>query len=202
MSQDIKPTRSEELRLKQRIELAESGHSVLEKKRDNLIHEFMELIPKLKETQQELSQAFQQANNKIKLAMAFDGIDRIKSISELAKELDADISSDNIMGTAVPEVEIEIKDLEINNPLSLSTRIIEARQAYEQLITRIEKAAEIETAILNLVEEIESTKRRVNALEHKVIPELKDALDYISQRLEEDQRENTFRIKRFKEKES
>ena len=200
MAPDVKPTRSEELRLKNRIELAESGHSVLEKKRDNLIHELMELIPELKEAQEKLAEVYSDARDDVNMAKAFDGVDRVYSISETFDEKKVDIDQKNIMGVPVPEVSFSETESP-ENPLEFTSRMASARESFENLLGRIEKIAELETAILNLVEEIESTKRRVNALEHKVIPEMEEALNYVSQKLEEDERESTFRIKKFKEKE-
>ena len=76
----------------------------------------------------------------------------------------------------------------------------EAADAYSDLIQNIVKAAEMEATLKKLLAEIESTKRRVNALEFKVIPEMKEAQTFIQLRLEEMEREETFRLKRFKNK--
>ncbi len=198
MSQDVKPTRSEELRLKEKIGLAESGHSVLEKKRDNLIHELMDLIPKLKDLEERVCKTYSDALNSSDLAKAFDGVDRLYSLTEKVGETYAEIDSNNIMGTSVPKVEIS-SEKTVFNPLNVSSRVLKTKKNFEELLELIRRKAELETSILNLVDEIESTKRRVNALEHKVIPEFKEALNYVSQKLEEDQRESTFRIKKFKE---
>ena len=78
--------------------------------------------------------------------------------------------------------------------------IDEAADAYSDLIQNIVKAAEMEATLKKLLAEIESTKRRVNALEFKVIPEMKEAQTFIQLRLEEMEREETFRLKRFKNK--
>lgn len=193
-----KPTRSEELRLKKKIELAESGHSVLEKKRDNLIHEFMDLIPDLKEVREQLRATYGEAEQKLKLAEAFEGVDRVRSIADTSDKVKVEIDKRNIMGTEVPDVEL----IDDNGEGTVhAARIETAKQYYRKLLQKIIDVAQVETAILSLLEEIESTKRRVNALEYKVIPELQDSLDYVSQALEESQRESTFRIKKFKEKE-
>ena len=81
-----------------------------------------------------------------------------------------------------------------------SAYIDEAADAYSDLIQNIVKAAEMEATLKKLLAEIESTKRRVNALEFKVIPEMKEAQTFIQLRLEEMEREETFRLKRFKNK--
>ena len=78
--------------------------------------------------------------------------------------------------------------------------IDDAADAYSDLIGNIVKAAEMEATLKRLLVEIEATKRRVNALEFKVIPEMKEAQSFIQLRLEEMEREETFRLKRFKNK--
>lgn len=81
-----------------------------------------------------------------------------------------------------------------------SPYIDEAADAYGDLIERIVRASEMEATLKRLLEEIEATKRRVNALEFKVIPELEETRVFIQLRLEEMEREETFRLKRFKNK--
>ena len=81
-----------------------------------------------------------------------------------------------------------------------SPYIDEAADAYSMLVEKVVKAAEMEATLKRLLEEIEATKRRVNALEFKVIPEMKEAQTFIQLRLEEMEREETFRLKRFKNK--
>jgi V/A-type H+-transporting ATPase subunit D len=72
--------------------------------------------------------------------------------------------------------------------------------AFEKLLDTLVRAAEIETTMKKLLDEIEKTKRRVNALEYKIIPELKDAERFVKFRLEEMERENTTRLKHLKRK--
>ncbi|MEC7508528.1 MAG: V-type ATP synthase subunit D, partial [Candidatus Thermoplasmatota archaeon] len=78
--------------------------------------------------------------------------------------------------------------------------IDEASDSFSELIEKIVKASEMEATLKRLLAEIEATKRRVNALEFKVIPELEEAKVFIQLRLEEMEREETFRLKRFKNK--
>lgn len=204
MSQDIKPTRSEELRLKERIELAENGHEILEKKRDGLIHEFMEIVDEAKETNQELSDLYNQARLKLMLAKIYDGEDSIKA-NAMAEQNDPELTleSQNIMGVVVPEIESssirrELLDREYGIS-STSSRVDSTADKYEELLEKVVEAAETQTKILKLLNEIEKTKRRVNALEHKIIPEMEEGLDTVSQVLEERAREETFRMKKIKE---
>jgi V/A-type H+-transporting ATPase subunit D len=82
--------------------------------------------------------------------------------------------------------------------LGTSPVIDETATAFEELVESIIESAEIETTMKRLLEEIESTKRRVNALEFKVIPELTEAQDFIKMRLDEMEREELFRLKKIK----
>lgn len=205
MSNDVKLTRSEELRLKERIDLAEGGHDILEKKRDGLIHEFMEIAGDAKEINQELASLYGEATLKLKLAKVYDGEDSIRS-SALPIDNPPKVSSrtQNIMGVKVPEINAETdvrkNILEREYGISSSTsRIDSVADKYEELLEKIVEAAETQTRILKLLEEIKKTKRRVNALEHKVVPELKEDLDTVSQALEESEREETFRMKKVKD---
>ena len=81
-----------------------------------------------------------------------------------------------------------------------SARIDEAADTYEELLETVILAAEVETAMKKMLEEIEKTKRRVNALEFKLLPELHEAQEYIEQKLEEQEREEIFRMKKIKAK--
>jgi V/A-type H+-transporting ATPase subunit D len=204
MAQDVKPTRSEELRLKERIDLAEGGHEILEKKRDGLIHEFMEVIDDAQEVNQELADLYSEARLKLMLAKIYDGEDSLKANAIAEKqEIGLETESQNIMGVVVPEIESGditrgVLDREYGIS-STSSRVDSTADNYEELLEKIVDAAETQTKILKLLNEIEKTKRRVNALEHKVIPEMSSALNEVSQLLQERAREETFRMKKVKE---
>ena len=204
ISNDAKPTRSEELRLKERIELAENGHDILEKKRDGLIHEFMQVIGDARDVNEELAESYISAKNSLQEAKVYDGEDIIRS-SAMTIQSEPAITAEeqNIMGVVVPEIEsteVQRKILEREYGMTDSTsRIDRTSEKHEKLLEKVVEAAETQTKILKLLEEIEKTKRRVNALEHKTIPEMKDSLDYVSQTLEENAREETFRMKKIKE---
>ena len=204
MSQDVKPTRSEELRLKERINLAENGHEILEKKRDGLIHEFMEIIGDAQDTNQELANIYSESRLKLMLAKVYDGEDTLLANTlNVQNEPEIRAETQNIMGVVVPEIESEeVRRTVTEREYGLTTstsRIDAVADRYEQLIEKIIEAAETQTKVLKLLDEIEKTKRRVNALEHKTIPEMKEDLDYVSQTLEESEREETFRMKKVKE---
>jgi V/A-type H+-transporting ATPase subunit D len=112
--------------------------------------------------------------------------------------------SKNIMGVVVPQIEAtsvrKSLDQRGYGVLGTSARIDEAAEAYEELLESIILAAEVETAMRKMLDEIETTKRRVNALEFTLLPELHENKEYIEQKLEEQEREEIFRMKKIKAK--
>lgn len=205
MAQDVKPTRSEELKLKDKIDLAQNGHEILEKKRDGLIHEFMEIANQAQDMNEELAEVYSQAKLKMMLAKIYDGEDTIQANAmSVKKQPYVETDTQNIMGVLVPEISSETKiekqllDREYGIT-GASSRIDSVAEKYEKLLEKIVETAETQTKMLKLLEEIEKTKRRVNGLEHKIIPEMQENLDQVSQTLEEREREETFRMKKVKE---
>ncbi|MDO8725503.1 MAG: V-type ATP synthase subunit D [Candidatus Methanoperedens sp.] len=200
---NIKPTRSELIDLKKRIKLSQSGHKLLKMKRDGLILELFAILEKAKDVRAELEKQFAVASQKLAIAKSVEGVVVVKSTAFSLKEIPKiELVSKNIMGVVVPKIEATSVHKALNEHgygiIGTSSRIDEAVDASEILVEKIILAAEIETTMKKLLEDIEKTKRRVNALEFKVIPELTDAKNFIVLRLEEMERENTFRLKRIK----
>ena len=204
MPQDIKPTRSELLKLKKQIKLAKSGYNLLKKKRDGLILEFFEILKKAKTLREELVNEYKIALEKINVARVLEGDLKVKSIAMAIKDIpDIKLSTKNIMGVKVPKIEagtIEKAFMERGYGVYNSSVIDEAASSYEKVVEKIILAAEVETSMRKLLSEIEKTKRRVNALEYIVIPNLDKIRAFIQLRLEELERENIFRMKRIKAK--
>lgn len=203
MALDVKPTRSELIQLKNRIKLSERGHKLLKMKRDGLILEFFKILNEARNVRTELDAAYERSREKINLASAVNGVVEVRSTAFTAKESPAiSLSGKNIMGVVVPK----ISSTGVRKPMyergygiiGTNSYIDEAADSYEDLVEKIITAAELETTMKRLLDEIEKTKRRVNALEFKVIPELTAAMKFIRFALEEMERENTFRLKRVK----
>jgi V/A-type H+-transporting ATPase subunit D len=200
---DIKPTRSELIGLKRRIALSERGYKILKMKRDGLIIEFFKVLAAAKDSRGDLLKKFEHAGKMMAFANTVEGTIGVKSAAFSVQEVpDITLASKNIMGVVVPEIEsTKVKKALIERGYGLlgtSSIIDEAASAYEDLVEAIIESAEIETTMKKLLDEIESTKRRVNALEFKVIPELTEARDFIKMRLDEMEREELFRLKKIK----
>ena len=205
MALDIKPTRSELIKLKGRIKQTKNGYKLLKMKRDGLFHEFRQLLSVMIEAKKEITEAYRLAKQRIDLANAIEGglAVRAAAIANSAHP-EVEVERRNIMGVVVPSVSgTNLKSTFAERGVGFigsSPYIDEASDTFSELIEKIVTAAEKEATLKRLLEEIEATKRRVNALEFKVIPELEEAKVFIQLRLEEMEREETFRLKRFKNK--
>ncbi|MFH1440081.1 MAG: V-type ATP synthase subunit D [Candidatus Woesearchaeota archaeon] len=205
MSQDVKPTRSELQKLKQRIKLAKSGYNLLKKKRDGLIMDFFEVLKEAKTLRKDLTDQYVDALNKINVARVIETDFKLKSVAMAVKNIPVvALETKNIMGVLVPKIKSEHKPVHFLDrgygTIDSSAAIDESAEGYEKVVESVIKAAEVETALKKLLIEIEKTKRRVNALEFSVIPKLDKTKAFITMRLEEMERENTFRMKRIKQK--
>ncbi len=205
MTEDVKPTRKNLMQIEDRIELSERGHDTLEKKRDGLIMEFMEILDQAQDVREDLEADYEHAQRSINMARTMEGDVAVRGAASALKEYpEITTQSKNIMGVVVPQIESTKvrKDLQERGygVLGTSARIDEAAEAYEDLLESIILAAEIETAMKKMLDEIEKTKRRVNALEFKLLPDLHENQEYIEQKLEEQEREEIFRMKKIKEK--
>ena len=205
MALDIKPTRSELIKLKARIKQTKNGYKLLKMKRDGLFHEFRQLLSVMIEAKKDLTNAYRLAKTRIDLANAIEGglAVRAAAIANSAHP-EVEVERRNIMGVVVPSVsgtnlKSTFKERGIGF-IGSSPYIDEASDSFSELIEKVVTAAEMEATLKRLLAEIEATKRRVNALEFKVIPELEEAKVFIQLRLEEMEREETFRLKRFKNK--
>jgi len=205
MSKDVKPTRKNLMAIEDRIELSERGHDTLEKKRDGLIMEFMDILDQAQDVRSDLDDNYEHAQRTTDMARAMEGDVAVRGAAAALKEHpEITTQSKNIMGVVVPQIEStkvrKSLDQRGYGLVGTSARIDEAADAYEELLETVILAAEVETAMKKMLEEIEKTKRRVNALEFKLLPELHEAQEYIEQKLEEQEREEIFRMKKIKEK--
>ena len=205
MAEDVKPTRKNLMQIEDRIELSERGHDTLEKKRDGLIMEFMEILDQAQDVRSGLESDYDEAQRAINMARTMEGDITVRGAAAALKEHpEITTQSKNIMGVVVPQIESTKvkKNLEERGYgiLGTSARIDEAAAAYEELLESVILAAEVETAMKKMLTEIETTKRRVNALEFKLLPDLYENKEFIEQKLEEQEREEIFRLKKIKTK--
>ena len=205
MAKDVKPTRKNLMAIEDRIDLSERGHDTLEQKRDGLIMEFMDILDQAQDVRSDMAADYETAQRTIDMARAMEGDVAVRGAAAALKEHpEITTQSKNIMGVVVPQIESSKVKKSLDERgyglLGSSARIDEAADAYEELLESIILAAEVETAMKKMLEEIETTKRRVNALEFTLLPRLYENQEYIEQKLEEQEREEIFRLKKIKAK--
>lgn len=203
MIEGINPTRMELLKLKDREKLAVKGHSLLKEKRNALIMEFFNILERVKGSREGVEATLQEAYKDLSDAQMVMGDLAVKKSAMSVKEsVNVEIESRSVMGVVVPLIESEIGQKNMVQRgygfLETSVKLDEAASKFEESIKLIIELAEIEKTIMLLAIEIESTKRRVNALEHIIIPKIENTVKYIEMRLEEMERENFVRLKMIK----
>jgi len=201
--QDYKPTRSQLILVRKTRATAERGHKLLKLKRDALIVEFFKVMERARSVRSNIVDKYRVAQERMAVASAVEGLSGVKSASlALLETPTLELNTRNVMGISVPSIDAKSVRKTIAQRgygvIETSPRIDEAAEAYEDLVENIIRAAEIETTMRRLIEEIEKVKRRVNALENRVIPDLQDTERFIRFRLEEMERDNFLRLKRFK----
>lgn len=204
MAQDIidgiNPTRMELLSLKNRTKLAVKGHGLLKEKRDALIKEFFDILDRVKGVREAAERSLKEANEALLEAQIAMGDLAVSKASLSVKEsIDVDIKSRSVMGVSVPVTNVKMEERSIiDRGYSFSDTTIqldEAAKKFEESIKFLIELGEVEKTIFLLAEEIEATKRRVNALEHIMIPRFENTEKYIDMRLQEMERENFVRLK-------
>ncbi|MDP3624094.1 MAG: V-type ATP synthase subunit D [Methanobacteriaceae archaeon] len=204
MIEGINPTRMELLKLKDREKLAVKGYSLLKEKRNALIMEFFNILERVKGSRENVEEKLKEAFEDLTAAQVIMGDLAVNKAALSVKEsVNVDIDSRSIMGVVVPVVESSTSPERTvvergYGFVDTSVKLDEAAKKFEESIALIIELGEIEKTIILLAGEIESTKRRVNALEHIIIPRLENTVKYIEMRLEEMERENFVRLKMIK----
>ncbi len=201
--EQVNPTRMELLKKKAQIKMAEQGRDLLRQKMDVLIREFFHIAESFSRSRGELEAVADAAQYSLLIAEGVDDSIALKSASFAArKSLMLEIRGKNIMGVPVPVVEkkrVSKTVLERGYGIvGTSGRIDETAEKFEAEIDILLDLAEKETAMRRLGTEIQMSRRRVNALEQVLIPDLKRQAKYIRISIEEREREDLFRLKKVK----
>jgi V/A-type H+-transporting ATPase subunit D len=191
------------IRKNAQIKLAEQGRDLLREKMDALIQEFFRVMEDVSASRSKLEKIADVSRHSLLIALAVDDPVTLKSASFATKRgISVDIKGKNIMGVPVPIIEKKkfVKSVFERgySILAVSGRIDEAAERYEEQLDLIIILAETETSLKRLGGEIQMTRRRVNALEQILIPDLKKQARYIENAIEEREREDLFRLKKVK----
>jgi V/A-type H+-transporting ATPase subunit D len=201
--EQVKPTRMELIKKNAQIKLAEQGRDLLRQKMDALIQEFFHIMESVSKSRGELEIVADSAQRSLLTALAVDDSVTLKSASfATRKGVLIDITGKNIMGVPVPVLEKKRVTKSVvergYSIIGVSGRIDDAAEKFEMELDLIIGLAETETALRRLGGEIQMTRRRVNALEQVLIPELKKQAKYIKNIIDEREREDLFRLKKVK----
>ena len=200
----VNPTRMELTRLKKRLRTAVKGHKLLKDKRDEMVRQFMMYVRRNRELRMQVEEALMRDMKRVAVATARMGSESIGEalLSQSGGSAGVTTGSNNIMGVTVPTFSASgggaIDDLPYGFAFT-SAELDGAVMDLADLMPRLVGLAQIEKTCSMLADEIEKTRRRVNALEHVMIPETKEAIRYITMKLEDNERSNVTRLMKVKD---
>ncbi len=198
---NVNPTRMELKKLKSRLATAVRGHKLLKDKSDEMIRRFSMLIKENKRLRDEVESELSDGLKQFAFATALSSKSEMeKAFSMPRKHVDADFGIKNIMSVEVPSITVtESGDGEM--PYAYAELTSEADYSVKKISKVIDKLmllAEVEKTVAMLAIEIERNKRRVNALEYVLIPQLGETISYIKSKLDENERAATTRLMKVK----
>ncbi len=201
----VNPTRMELTRLKKKLATATKGHKLLKDKRDELMRRFLDMVKLNKQLREKVEKAISDANKNFVLASASMTSEDL-SLAMLApkQEVLLEVGSKNIMSVEVPEYKINYLSPDANDMFCYglaftSCDLDDAVSSLSDVLPDMLKLAEIEKSCQLMADEIEKTRRRVNALEHVMIPETKANIKYITMKLDENERATQTRLMKVKD---
>ncbi len=202
MIENIAPTKANYLKLKESLKLSQTGYNLIDKKRTVLIKELLSQIDKAKEIQDEVGELFSKAYLLLQKANISMGVREIHDIAtSIDKAEPFEITYQSIMGLDVPKIKYAHKPLRPHYSLFMtSPEVDEAIYIFRKVKHLIYRLAETENTVYKLSVEIKKNQKRANALEKIKIPEYEETIKYISETLEEKEREEFFRLKKMKKR--
>jgi len=203
--EQVSPTRTELLTRRAQVRLAEQGAEMLRTKREVLIREFLKDLKSFSSERDKMRTAVMKAVQSLLAAVAVDGTETISSVSSATRRpVTVELKKRNIWGASVIDIEsdysVRPSELRGYTPYTASARIDETVSAFEQVIEHAIHVAPVEHKLNVLAEHIRKTSRRVNALEQRLLPSLREQISFIRDTLDQREREDTFRLKRLKRK--
>lgn len=202
---NVNPTRMELTNLKRKLATARRGHKLLKDKRDELMRIFMDKVRENKELRRRVEEKIAAANSHMAVARSVMSDKSIEAALMMPmQEMSVDIETKNVMSVLIPQYTSHFKTADETDIYSYgfaftSTDLDDAVKAISDIMTDLLKLAEIEKSCQLMAVEIEKTRRRVNALEHVMIPQYEETIKYISMKLDENERSATTRIMKVKD---
>ncbi len=200
----VNPTRMQLTKLKKRLATASRGHKLLKDKRDEMVRIFLLLIRKNKELRKTVEESLTLALRGFalaRIAMSKEAMD--EALIYPIREAEVVLSRANIMNVDVPKISYTEKKQERSffpyGLMNTSAELDHSTDKLSQMLPKLIELAELEKTCNLLADEIEKTRRRVNALEYVMIPQLIETIKYIRMKLDENERGNLIRLMKTKE---
>lgn len=202
MARQVAPTKSNLLQLQRELSFAQEGYTLLDRKREVLIMEMMQIMHTIRNLQRRLAKALNTGYNQFRNAYIDLGSEAIERANYAALDtLEISVSERSVMGVPVPEVHAQHIPAPIRTgPMESSPFFDTAIDTFADAIQLLLEYAQANLTLTRLAHEIQKTQRRVNALEHLFIPDTTDAVARIKDTLEESEREDFFRRKIIKKR--
>ena len=202
---NVNPTRMELTRLKGRLKTARRGHKLLKDKRDELMKQFLDVVRENRALRAKVEAALMEAHGSFTVASALMSTEMLKqSLMYPKQSVELTMDFQNIMSVNVPEYHFKTKTEDAGDVYpygfaATSGALDDAVDALSGVFRDMLRLAEVEKTSQLLAEEIEKTRRRVNALEYVKIPQMEESIKYISMKLDENERASTIRLMKVKD---
>lgn len=201
----VNPTRMELAKQKKKLATAIKGHKLLKDKRDELMRQFLDLIRENRVLREKVETGIAKANKNFVLARAGMEDEEVNAAFIAPRQsvtLEADVK--NVMSVEVPVFEYRTKTADANDIYSYgyaftSADLDIAVESLSAVFQDMLRLAEVEKSCQLMAAEIEKTRRRVNALEHVMIPQTQETIKYIMMKLDENERSSQIRLMKVKD---
>ena len=201
----VNPTRMELTRLKGKLRTAQRGHKLLKDKRDELMKQFLDTVREVRALRAEVEEELMKVHKSFTVASALMSSEALEQALLYPKQsVELTQTSKNIMSVNVPVYHFQTKTMSDSDIYpygfaATSGELDTAVDALGRVFRKMLKLAEIEKSAQLMAEEIEKTRRRVNALEYVMIPQLQETIRYITMKLDENERGNLTRLMKVKD---
>lgn len=191
--------------LKKKLAMALRGHKLLKDKRDELMRQFLELVRENKLLRIKVEESIKTANSHMSIARSIMQNEVLDVALMVPKqELALEIEKKNVMSVMVPVYQVKQKTNDKNDIYSYgyaftSCDLDAAIKSLSDALPQMLRLAEVEKSCQLMAAEIEKTRRRVNALEHVMIPQYQETIKYITMKLDENERSTTTRLMKVKD---
>ena len=201
----VNPTRMELTRLKKKLVTATKGHKLLKDKRDELMRQFLDLVRENMALRQKVEAGILSANKNFVIAKAGMSEQILNTaLMSPKQEVYLEASKKNVMSVDIPVFKTRTRTADANDIYSYgfaftSGDLDDAVKSLADILPDMLRLAEVEKSCQLMAAEIEKTRRRVNALEHVIIPEAQQNIKYITMKLDENERSTQIRLMKVKD---